>query len=225
MRRAVILLLLISVIVYCLQIIIFRDAQTTAFYIFQDLAFMPVSVALTTLVLGEILDAKEKKERAESTRMLTSSFYTQVGARLIHAMLSAVPDREKYRSYQTEMTPEKIRNSELHMDIRKENYDQVRAIVEESMVGLLILSSNSRILEQKEFTDMIWGIFHLHDEFLLRGEFETLSDEEIFHMNQDFKEVLRMLLCNSIPNAEYLRETYPNFYAAAREKVIEQAKR
>ena len=54
MRIIVAVLIAISALIYTLQILIFHDSQTTAFYIMQDLAFMPVSIAFTTIMLGEV---------------------------------------------------------------------------------------------------------------------------------------------------------------------------
>lgn len=48
------------------------DKRTTAFYIFQDLAFMPITIA--TLVVGDLMNRRQQKEQQEKARMLTSSF-------------------------------------------------------------------------------------------------------------------------------------------------------
>ncbi len=236
-KIAVIALACTSAFIYFLQILIFRDPATTAFYIFQDLAFIPLSVALTTIVLGAFLDEKDKRERAKSTRMLTSSFYTQVGSRLIAALVTAVSDSERQK-YLREITTSSLRidhaeaeqirenlmNTDMEMQLNEGAYEAVRQIVSENRLGLLVLSSNPLILEQKEFTDMIWGIFHLEDEFRLRGTYSELSEADILHMEEDFEEVFRQLLVNSIPNAQFLREKFPNYYATARTKLHSAAK-
>lgn len=74
MRRIVLLLIAVSALIYGLQILIFHDVRNTAFYILQDFAFMPVTIAIATLVVGELIAAQEKKERQEKTCMLTSTF-------------------------------------------------------------------------------------------------------------------------------------------------------
>ena len=66
---------------------------------------------------------------------------------------------------------------------------------------------------------MLWGVFHLMDEFRLRGSWDDLSEQDIGHFNQDFEKVLRLLLMNWAGNVRYLKETYPAFYAAASTKI------
>lgn len=75
LRITVIVLLCLSAFIYFLQIAIFHDPSTTFFYIFQDMAFLPFSVAVATLIVGTVLNEKEKNERIASTRMLRSSFF------------------------------------------------------------------------------------------------------------------------------------------------------
>ncbi len=231
MRLAVIALLCTSVIIYILQILIFRDPNTTAFYIFQDFAFMPVTIALATIVFGAITDEKEKRERAESVRMLTSSFFTEVGAELMYTMMDAAEDVEVLRGYtQAAVTATRENNDELlkqaeaceiRLNVDEKTYHEVQRIVTESRFGLLVLASNPLILEQERFTSMLWGVFHLADEFRIRGDYRELSIEDKEHVNEDFAKVLKPLIVNSIPNATYLRDMYPNFYSAVRDKAKE----
>lgn len=51
-------LLAISACIYGMQILIFKDVRNTEFYIFQDMAFIPISIAITTVVVGELLGYK-----------------------------------------------------------------------------------------------------------------------------------------------------------------------
>ena len=66
---------------------------------------------------------------------------------------------------------------------------------------------------------MLWGVFHLMDEFRLRGTWEELSKHDVDHFNQDFERVLRLLLMNRVGDVRYLKETYPDFYATAATKI------
>ena len=84
---------------------------------------------------------------------------------------------------------------------------------------LLVLSSNSSLLEAECFTKMLWGIFHLYDEYRLRGNYEKLSRGDIEHLESDFSDVFRLLLANSVENTCWLAKTYPNFYGTVNEKI------
>ncbi len=234
MKQTILLLVLASAVIYILQILIFKDPSTTAFYIFQDMAFIPISVALTTVILGTYIDERDKKERAENTRMLTSTFFTQVGAKLMNELIGITDNREELKqihmnsrngSSDTAAMMQHVKQMDPKVSVDAVSYAKIVQMVHECQPVLLILSSNPMILEQKDFTNMLWGIFHLEDEFQLRGSYEELSEEDIEHINEDLSRVLVLLFTNSIPNGQYLRETYPNFYRAARSKVKEAAKK
>ena len=62
-RRVVLALIVLSAAIYLLQVLIFHDERTTVFYLLQDLAFMPVTIAIATLVVGELVDEREKGGR------------------------------------------------------------------------------------------------------------------------------------------------------------------
>jgi len=66
---------------------------------------------------------------------------------------------------------------------------------------------------------MLWGVFHLIDEFRLRGDWDALSKTDIAHLNVDFAKVLRLMLINWIGNSEYLAKNYPAFYNVAFNKL------
>ena len=82
-------LLAISACIYGMQILIFKDVRNTEFYIFQDMAFIPISIAITTVVVGELLDINNKRDSRQKTRMLTSTFFSDIGFELM-SMLALV---------------------------------------------------------------------------------------------------------------------------------------
>ncbi len=227
MTQVVILLLLISVIIYALQIFIFHDPQTTAFYIFQDFAFMPATIAIATLVVGKLMDEQEKKEKVEKTKMLTSTFFTGIGTAITTELLEIAEPKEHLANIialrctdaNLKQKQDNIRQMEIKINLTKEVYESVMQKFETAQTSLLVLSSNPMLFEHEDFTDLLWAIFHLIDEYHLRDDFNTLDDHVLHHLNKDFEQMLRLLLINYIANAKYLRETYPHFYESAKEKI------
>ncbi|AMJ41410.1 hypothetical protein [Anaerotignum propionicum] len=56
----VLVLVLISVFIYAVQIVVFHSPRDTFFYIFQDIAFLPLQIAIVTIVLVVILKGVKK---------------------------------------------------------------------------------------------------------------------------------------------------------------------
>nr|WP_164124989.1 hypothetical protein [uncultured Sharpea sp.] len=221
--------LILSIIIYSIQILIFDDPRTTFFYILQDLAFMPITIAFATLMVGEVLNWREKNERKEKTRMLTSTFFTEIGAILAHYTLSMTQEDDflhlvarnggNIDNMTADEIIQKLEHHKIKVKLNKEGYEKARNLILSNQTNLLVISSNPLILEHEYFTEMLWGVFHLIDEFRLRGEWDALSKTDIAHLNVDFAKVLRLMLINWIGNSEYLAKNYPAFYNVAFNKL------
>lgn len=240
LSRIAIALFALSAAIYAAQILIFHDPRTTAFYIFQDFAFLPASIAIATVAVGAILDEHDRREALASTRMLRSQFFTGVGAPMLMqieycarcsanlARLTVIDGDMSTRRARRQMRREiaarqkKIESLILQVHLTRAAYDGVRDILEESRMELLILGSTHNLNEAERFTEMLWGIFHIMDEYRLRGDWDNLSPTDIAHLETDFAQVLRLMLANSVSNNVYLKATYPNFYGAAAEKLMER---
>ena len=225
-------LVAVSVTLYLLQVLIFRDPRTTEFYIFQDFAFLPISIAVATLAVNALMADREKRDKIAHTSMLRSQFFTGVGVPMLRVLsdcckfegglpvLSEKDASPKARA----LAKDKIEALSLSVHLDKTAYDRVRSLLEQSRTELLILGSNPDLMEAECFTQLLWGIFHLLDEYRLRGSWENLEAEDISHLEEDFARVLRLILINNIDNAAYLRTHFPNFYGTARARLAKELK-
>ena len=211
-------LLAISACIYGMQIFIFKDVRNTEFYIFQDMAFIPISIAITTVVVGELLDINNKRDSRKKTRMLTSTFFSDIGFELMSmlALISNIDEELLYTINAPEL-PESdkitaIKSSRLTVNANMGMYTIISDIIIASKTDILILSSNPMLYDHECFSDLLWELLHLMDEFRLRGNYVKLTPDDLTELNSDFAQVLELLLINWVVNAKYLKETYPNFY-------------
>ena len=211
-------LLAISACIYGMQILIFKDVRNTEFYIFQDMAFIPISIAITTVVVGELLDINNKRDSRQKTRMLTSTFFSDIGFELMsmlalvsnidEALLQTINDSDL--SEQDKISA--IKNSGFTVNADMGMYTVISDVIIASKTDILILSSNPMLYDHECFSDLLWELLHLMDEFRLRGNYVKLTPNDLTELNSDFAQVLELLLINWVVNAKYLKETYPNFY-------------
>lgn len=211
-------LLAISACIYGMQILIFKDVRNTEFYIFQDMAFIPISIAITTVVVGELLDINNKRDSRQKTRMLTSTFFSDIGFELMsmlalvsnidEALLQTINDSDL--SEQDKISA--IKNSGFTVNADMGIYTIISDVIIASKTDILILSSNPMLYDHEYFSDLLWELLHLMDEFRLRGDYVKLTPNDLTELNSDFAQVLELLLINWVVNAKYLKETYPNFY-------------
>ena len=211
-------LLAISACIYGMQILIFKDVRNTEFYIFQDMAFIPISIAITTVVVGELLDINNKRDSRQKTRMLTSTFFSDIGFELMSmlALVSNIDEELLHTINATELSePDKItaiKNSGLTVNADIGIYTIISDVIIASKTDILILSSNPMLYDHEYFSDLLWELLHLMDEFRLRGDYVKLTPNDLTELNSDFAQVLELLLINWVVNAKYLKETYPSFY-------------
>ncbi len=211
-------LLAISACIYGMQVFIFNDVRNTEFYIFQDMAFIPISIAITTVVVGELLDINNKRDSRQKTRMLTSTFFSDIGFELMSmlALVSNIDEELLHTINDTELSESDkiaaIKKSDFTVNADMGIYTIISDVIIASKTDILILSSNPMLYDHEYFSDLLWELLHLMDEFRLRGDYVKLTPSDLTELNSDFAQVLELLLINWVVNAKYLKETYPNFY-------------
>ena len=221
----VVSLVLLSILIYGIQILVFHDLHTTGFYILQDLAFVPISFAITTIVVGQIMDDRQKAESAQKTRMLTSTFFTGLGSQLFEeiskvATMDISPN--DLLCEDEKKIPEQLKRIDeesIQIQINKEVFEQIEQLIQAEKMELIELASNPLLLEQECFTQLRWGLFHLLDEFRLRGVYDQLTEADITHYNSDIEKMFRLLLKNWVKNSFFVHATYPNFYGALKQRI------
>lgn len=222
LMKAISLLILLSAAIYAAQILLFRDMKDTAFYLMQDFAFLPVQVALVSVIAGKILQAREREKQIEKTRMLTGSFFSSAGADLLCAMVPAVEDPqalsrlieidESRGRKEFDRAAARIRSSQAAVHCGPETLARMKEILEKAGMPLLVISSNPMLLEHECFTDMLWAVFHLADEFRARGDLSHLTPQDAAHLDADVQRVLTAILANWVLHAAYLKTEYPYLF-------------
>lgn len=76
-------LMMLSGVVYYLQIIMFDNVHDTLFYLLQDLAFVPVQILLVTLLVNQLLSMREKRVMLKKMNMVIGVFFSEIGLGLV----------------------------------------------------------------------------------------------------------------------------------------------
>ncbi|MEA5142853.1 MAG: hypothetical protein VB023_04650 [Oscillibacter sp.] len=220
--RPILLLAALSAAIYLTQILLFRDVKDTAFYLMQDFAFLPVQVALVTVIAGRIINDQEKESRVEKTRMLTGSFFSGVGVELLRIVKTAVGDYPALRELlQAQGEWERRDFNEAARALRElpftiacgpEHLARLKELLLAEKMPLLVISSNPVLLEHEDFTDMLWAVFHLTDELAARSDLSHLSEADMTHLNADTQRVMKLVLVNWMLHMGYLKAEYPYLF-------------
>ena len=85
-------LVTLSLALYTAHFFIFHDAHHVLIYAFGDLAFIPIEVLIVTLIIDQILESREKKQRMEKLNMLIGTFFSTFGTPLLAMLSRADPE-------------------------------------------------------------------------------------------------------------------------------------
>ena len=178
----VIFLLGLSAFFYLLQIELFHKLEDTAFYFFQDLAFVPIQVLLVTLIINQVLAVREKKATLRKLNMIIGVFYNEIGTPLLNTFINWNPGprrskknlwvQDHWSKQQFSKSSKLFKRYKYQVEIRLDLLEEIRAFLMTKREIMLRLLENPNLLEHDAFTDMMLAVFHLHDELASR---EALS--------------------------------------------------
>ncbi|HUM84465.1 MAG TPA: hypothetical protein PLN48_11955 [Lachnospiraceae bacterium] len=211
----------LSALLYFIQFVLYHDLRDTTFYMLQDWAFLPLQVALVTVIVGSVVEGREKANRLEKTQMLTSTFFSEVGLDLLKMLEPAVKNADvlknslaiapEWTSQDFAKAKAAVRTADPAVELKTEEMKKLRELLCAGRMAMLVISSNPALLEHEGFTDMLWAVFHLTDELSLRN-LDTLSQADRAHINSDAQRVLTETLANWVRHMEHLKKEYPYLF-------------
>lgn len=218
-----VLLVIVSLALYTLQLLIFRDSHDTAFYFLQDIAFLPLQVAIVTIVLGRILSAREKREKLRKIHMAISAFFSEAGTELMvrfAVCMTSFEEMQKnlninanWKNSDYLNAQKYITNSSIPVIWEDANMALLKSLLLEKRAFMLRMLENPNLLEHDEFTDMLLAVFHMTEELIARDTITNLPTTDINHLKGDIQRATKHLLLQWILHMNYLKSDYPYLYS------------
>lgn len=224
----VIILFAVSAVIYFIQFKMFHDTRDTFFYLLQDWAFLPVQIAVVTIVVGMVTGEREKRERLARSKMLTVTFFSDLGTELLKKLMpcaenvadaaEALNVREDWDGKRFRRASASIKSMEFKVRCTPESLESIGGLLRQRKLDMLVMASNPALLEHEDFTDLLWAVFHLTDELAARERFDDMPPEDAAHLNEDVKRALTAVLVNWIAYMNNIRTEYPYLYSMALRK-------
>jgi len=218
-----ILLIVMSLLLYLIQILFFRNPRDTIFYFLQDVAFLPLQVAIVTIILGKILTIREKREKIKRINMIISPFFNEIGIDLLYFLLrfycmpedlkSSMKITSTWTKSDFQRVIKLIHHYHFQISCKEIDLQVLKRILSDKRDFLLKILENPNLLEHETFTDMLWSIFHLADELQARESIIDLPDSDLNHLTVDLKRVFKTLLVQWIYHLLHLKQEYPYLYS------------
>jgi hypothetical protein len=220
-----VMLILLSTLIYCVHFQIFGDAHHIFIYLLGDVAFVPIEVLLVTVIIHQLLDAREKQALLKKMNMVIGTFFSEVGtdllkmmsefdtkAELISENLIVKPDCDDKTFKQKSLA---VKKHEAVIKIKGDDLQKLKDYLTENRAFLMSLLENQNLLEHETFTDLMWALFHLTEELVVRNDLMNLSENDTQHVEVDFKRVYSLLIIEWLDYMKHLKKEYPFLFSFA----------
>lgn len=218
-------LVALSICIYFIQIEIFRTPRDTFFYLFQDLAFVPISVLTVTLIIDQLLRVREKRALLKKMNMVIGAFFSEVGTTLLKSFADFDLHYDKIRGNLVitsdwseedfSIVRKRLREYDYNVKSEKGDLENLKDFLMGKRDFLLRLLENPNLLEHESFTDVLWAVFHLTEELASRTNVRGLPDSDYKHLSADIKRAYISLISEWVTYMKHLKVDYPYLFSLA----------
>jgi hypothetical protein len=218
-------LITLSVLVYFIHYLIFRDLHHIFIYLIGDIAFVFLEVFLVTLVLHQLLRYRGKKVMLNKLNMVIGVFFSEVGGELLKIFINFDTKSSEIaqnliitnESFEKDFLKicKSVENHTYNIDSKKGDLENIKNFLKEKRQFLLNLLENSNLLEHESFTNLLWAVFHLTEEFTLRKSLNELPETDYQHLEGDMKRAYHLLIIEWLNYMKHLKTDYPYLFSLA----------
>ena len=221
----VLFMLLISLVLYGVDYLIFGKPSDIGLGFIGNLAFLPIYVLFVTFMIERILKEHEKEALRQKMNMVIGVFFCEVGTHLLRNGSSFLSDKTELLK-RVKITSEwsnkefsdlarYLENADLRMDSRACSLSCLKEFLIGRRTFMLGLLENPNLLEHDGFTDLLWAVFHLLEELQAREHLTGLPQSDLDHLSGDIKRAYSHLLKQWVTYLIHLKSDYPYLFSLA----------
>jgi hypothetical protein len=224
-RNAAILLLLISLLFYGIDFLVFGHAPDIAAGFLGNFAFLPIYVLFVILVIERVIKEQERLAIRQKLNMVIGLFFNEVGTDLLRNLTGFLDDprdlieRLKVTVYWSDRDFKDVASFLAHWEQKVDSRAGDLACLRDYLVGkkgaLLGLLENPNLLEHEAFTDLLWAVSHLLQELEARKSLTGLHDTDLNHLSGDIQRAYTYLLREWLIYMQHLKADYPYLFSLA----------
>lgn len=213
----------LSAVLYFVHYLIFRDAHHIFIYMLGDLAFLPLEVLLVVVVIERILARQERQEKLQKLNMVVGAFFSELGNHLLSDLIKDFDNRVeitqalnvtgKWTRDDFRKAADFARRLKVEVDYRKIDLEGLKVFLTGKREFLMGLLANSGLLENDEFTDVLWAVTHLDEELEARSSFANLPEADLKHIAGDIARFYDHLASEWLEYVEHLKSKYPYLFS------------
>jgi hypothetical protein len=186
---------------------------------------MPIEVIFVTLILDQLLEVRDRRERMEKLNMVIGVFFSEVGTKLLTIFSASDPNIEKIRSdlvvgpqwteKQFLVACEQLKKYNYKVDIGQIDLESLKSFLVSKRSSMVQLLENPVLLEHESFTESLRAVFHVTEELDMRKSLQGLPDSDYVHLSLDMKRAYTQLVSEWLDYMRYMKNRYPYLYSLA----------
>jgi len=194
-------------------------------FLVGDIAFLMVQIALVTLLVDQMLRAREKQAMLRKLNMVIGAFFSELGTELLGKLAVSDTNLDEVRSSlipshgwteKTYSDAEKaLAEHQVSIELSECDLGGLKALLKAEKPFLLNLLGNQALLEHEAFTELLWAVTHLAEELEARMAFDDMPNSDGLHLAGDVKRAYTLLVLQWLEYVRHLQTQYPYLFSLA----------
>jgi hypothetical protein len=215
--------LLLSLLLYGVDYLVFRDPHTLFLYLLSSLAFLPLEIFIVVLIIERIIDQSERKAKLQKLNMVLGAFFNDLGNHLLRGLLDNFDNKAeiaKHLDLKDNWGKKEFQEAaayaaklKIEIDHHEMNLAELKVFFARKREFLMTLLGNPSLLEHDHFTDLLWAVTHLDEELESRTSVENLPEADLKHLAGDIERLYGRLVVEWLDYIEHLHTNYKYLYS------------
>ena len=219
--RIVLELIIASLVLYFINYLIFKDFHHIMMFFTEDLAFIPIEVLVTVLIIEKELERREKKKKIQKINLLTEIFFEETG----NDLLRVISSKDKGNFEINSLLPkdggninnyveieDKIDSYNCNFMLSEQDVEDIFEVLNDSKGSIVRFIENPYLDEHDVFTDLLQSAFHAYSDIKHRRKKGSYNKEDLDHLSEDIARLYKYLSKEWIVYLKYIEKEYSYLY-------------
>jgi len=218
-------LIALSVLLYSINYLIFRDTNYMFRLFLAQLGFLPISVLLVTIIINQLLSQRARAAKLRKLNMVIGAFFSEVGTDLLGMFSSYVPKLAAFRDEIKGLgswsdrdfvaCQQRLRHFDFEIVMAAGDPETLCYFLLSKRGFLLRLLENPNLLEHDTFANLLLAVFHLTEELAHRRDLHHLTPGDREHLAGDIERAYVSLISEWLAYMRHLKKNYPYLFSLA----------
>jgi hypothetical protein len=218
-------LVTVSLVLYAVHFLIFKDSRHIFFWSLTSLAFLPISVLFVTLIINRLLTDRACRARLQKMNMVIGTFFSEVGNELlgmlaewdenVDALRPLLTIRGDWEQKDYAESARRLAGHTYNVDPERLDLVAAKEFLSSRKTSLLRLLENPNLLEHEASTALLRAVLHAAEELDCRVSLKDLPETDVTHLAGDFRRAYAVLARQWFEYLRFIKKACPYLFSLA----------